>query len=146
MLVPGAKRRRARDRIQDVPLLRGLTSRDLVLLSRYADAVSVDDGHFLARHGDAPNQLLILVRGGAVAETTGSSRRTLGPGDVVGIQILSGGEHAESVIATGAAEVLVIGRRQLAGLLRVAPSFSVALLQYAAERLAQASLSTRTGW
>lgn len=131
----GAKRRRIRGEIRDLPFLRGLTPRDLSFLARYADVAEVGDGRVLVREGAHPAQLLIVVRGRATATSHGFPRRTLCPGDVVGIEMLAGADHPETVVASGRAGVLVIGRRQLTGLLRVAPSFSVALLEYAAAQL-----------
>jgi CRP-like cAMP-binding protein len=145
----GSKRRRARERLRELSLLKRLTDRDISFLSRYADAVEVEDGQVLAREGTAISQVVILVRGSATATMNGFSPQTLRPGDVVGIEILSEVDHLETVVVSEPAEILVIGRRQLAGLLRVAPSLSVALLEYVAgllARRARTEVPTPTAW
>src|SRR5690606_16360457 len=111
------------DMLQQVPLFKGLTNRQLTAVAKVVDHLSVGAGEVLVKEQDFGTRLLIIRQGTAEVRrqgvqsdgSTGAalSRRlaTVGPGDFVGeLSLIDGRRTAASVVAETPLDALVIYR------------------------------------
>lgn len=131
-------------RLEQVPLFRGLSRRDLGVVARTADQLRFREGATLARE-HAPRPQFVVILSGAAEATFGSRPlSTLGSGDHFGeLTLLEGAPQVPTVTALTDVEGLVMGRRQFWGLLNAIPALAVRLtaslgeeLRFAHQRLA----------
>ncbi|MEP6694265.1 MAG: cyclic nucleotide-binding domain-containing protein, partial [Chloroflexota bacterium] len=129
--------------LRHVPLFAELPASDLKQIAAVSGEQLYEDGTFIAREGDAGNELLVIVDG-EIAVVTGERelvRRKRG--DYVGeMAILDGEPRSASLVARGAVRVLRIGRREFETILRERPETSHALLLVLTRRLREVSRAT----
>ena len=126
--------------LRHVPLFADLPPGDLKQIAAVAGEQLYDDGTFIAREGDAGNELLVIVDGevGVVTEDTEIARRKRG--DYVGeMAVLDGEPRSASLVARGTVRVLRIGRRELETILRERPETSHAMLVVLTRRVRELS-------
>ena len=126
--------------LRHVPLFADLPPGDLKQIAAVAGEQLYDDGTFIAREGDAGNELLVIVDGevGVVTEDTEIARRKRG--DYVGeMAVLDGEPRSASLVARGTVRALRIGRRELETILRERPETSHAMLVVLTRRIRELS-------
>jgi len=96
------------------------------------------------REGEA-SEGLYCIRSGCLKRSVGDPQgnrkilEILGPGDLLGVESISGnGVRAAEAVTLEASELCFFHRRDLPDLAKEAPGFAMALAAYAAERLAHA--------
>ncbi len=96
------------------------------------------------REGETPEGLY-CIRSGRLKRSVGDPQgnrkilEILGPGDLLGVESISGnGARAAEAATLEASELCFFHRRDLPELVKEAPGFAMALAAYAAERLAHA--------
>jgi CRP-like cAMP-binding protein len=125
------KRDRKVRRLRSLELFADCTDDELSAIASAADLVSVAAGDVLARHDSSPSAF-VLLEGTAVVDES----LVLAPGTCFGTVALldNDGDDGELRMLTHGV-VLVIGRREFAGLLVAVPSFAMAIAKDLSRRL-----------
>lgn len=126
-------------RLEDAPLFRGLSRRDLALLARRADPVSFEEGAVLSREESPAAEFMVITSG--IGEATLGDERIgiLGPGDHFGeLTLLEGEPHVPTVTALTDVEGFVFGRREFWGVLYAVPAVALRLTARLGENLRRA--------
>ena len=115
--------------LRHVPLFADLPPGDLKQIAAVAGEQLYDDGTFIAREGDAGNELLVIVDGEVGVVTGGAEIARRRRGEYVGeMAVLDGEPRSASLVARGTVRALRIGRRELETILRERPEASHAML------------------
>lgn len=119
-----------------VPLLAGLSKRDLTEVGRLCDEVDLPAGKVIARQGEHAEEFFVIVEGTVAIDRDGKHLRDLAAGDFLGELALLGriGRTATATCST-ACRLLVLGRREFNGMLAQYPTIQTAVLHAVAERL-----------
>jgi CRP-like cAMP-binding protein len=129
--------------LEQIPLFSACTKREMAQVAALTSPSELAAGTILTRQGAAGG--LAFVIGSGRAEVTRDAKRlaTLGPGDVVGeLSLIDGQPRSATVKALTDLEVLEIDGRDLAKLLRKAPSVTRKLLESMAGRLREVDAIT----
>jgi CRP/FNR family cyclic AMP-dependent transcriptional regulator len=122
--------------LAQVPLFAECDKRELQQVAAATIEVSIEPGKVLAREGEAGHECFVIVEGTATITRKGETIASIGAGAVVGeLAPLTGGARTATVTADTAMEVLVIGQRELNGLLDEVPGLAVRLLHNLAARM-----------
>ena len=129
--------------LRQVPLFADLPPGDLKQIAAVAGEQLYDDGTFIAREGDAGNELLVIVDGEVRVVTGGKELARHKRGDYVGeMAVLDGEPRSASLVASGTVRALRIGRREFETILRERPETSHALLLVLTRRVRELSRAT----
>lgn len=129
--------------LQEVPLFRDLSGRQLDQIGHLADEVDVPAGKVLARAGEHGHELFVIVKGQAVARIGQRKAVRLGPGEFFGeMSLVDGGPRSADVEAVTAMRMLVIGRREFWQLLNAAPPVVLKIMSTLSRRVRDAEGST----
>ena len=113
----------------DVPLLRGLSKRDLRRIARLAEVKRCIPGATIFRAGARGDAFYIIVAGNAEARMPDGSTGALHAGDYFGeLSLVDGAPRAADVVCVGELTVVHIERRAFLDLLREEPGIAVVLL------------------
>ena len=124
------------EHLSQVPLFRSLSRRDLQRVARAADELRVEAGRVLTEQGQVGRECFVILDGTAAVRRNGRKVATLGPGDAAGeLSLLDHGPRTATVVAEGPMTVLVIGARELSGLLDEVPAVAKKLLVALAARV-----------
>ena len=117
------------DVLKKVPLLSGLSRRDLDLIARVADEVKVEKGRVLTRQGGLGMEFLLLLEGSARVERDGKVIARLGPGDFFGeMSLIDGKPRSATVIADSPSALLAVQARSFRTLLDTVPGLQKKVL------------------
>jgi CRP-like cAMP-binding protein len=127
------------EHLAEVPLLAGVTRKQLKAIARITEVREVEAGTELTRAGDPGDEFFVLVDGKARVEVSARKRVSLKPGDFFGeISLLDGGPRSATVVTETPARLMVITRRDFARLLAEAPDLNRAVMAVLCRRLRQA--------
>jgi CRP/FNR family transcriptional regulator, cyclic AMP receptor protein len=123
------------EHLRQVPGFRGCSTKQLRLVARLSDELTVPCGTVLLREGSAGREAFLILEG-TVAETRGGDLvASLGTGDIFGeLAALDPGPRDATITATSELKVLVVGPRELSSLIQEVPSFSTWMLTKLARR------------
>lgn len=122
--------------LADVPLFSALSKKDLTLVARRADEVSVDAGRELVREGAHGAEFFVILEGTAKVVKHGRTVARLGPGGSFGeLALLERAPRNASVVAETPMELVLLGQREFVGLIDDVPGFARKLLAGMAVRL-----------
>src|SRR4029453_18215564 len=108
-----------------VPLLSGLTGRELRDIAKATVELTLDEGKEFVTQGGVGREAFIIVEGNADVSRGGQTIAQLGPGDCVGeLALLDPGPPPATVTAATPLTVLVLGPREFAGLLDEVPTLN----------------------
>ena len=126
--------------LRHVPLFAELPPGDLKQIAAVAGEQLYEDGTFIAREGDAGNELLVIVDGEVGVVTGGAEIARRRRGEYVGeMAVLDGEPRSASLVARGTVRALRIGRRELETILRERPEASHAMLIVLTRRVRELS-------
>jgi CRP-like cAMP-binding protein len=118
-----------------VPLFSACSKKELQLVAKSADRVTVPPGKVVVTEGAAGTEFFVILDGQAHVERHGRQVATLGPGGFFGdLALLDRAPRNASVIADSDLEVAKLGQRAFDSLLDH-PGFSKKLLAGLARRL-----------
>lgn len=118
------------DHLSQVPLFAACSKKELGIIAKATDEISLDDGHVLTTQDDRSSEAFVIVSGKATVKRNGRKVADLGPGAMIGqLGLLDRGPRTATVTADGPVEVLVIGPREFAALLDDVPSITHKLLR-----------------
>jgi len=127
--------------LEAVPMFRACSRKQLELVARLADNVSVEAGEVLAREGRIERELFVILDGQAQVTRAGTAVAQLGAGDYFGeLAVLDAGPRDATVTALTDLDVLIIGQREYATMVADVPGLRDALLRGMAKRLRAADL------
>jgi CRP-like cAMP-binding protein len=123
--------------LEQLPLLAGLSRRQLGWASRLTTPIELPAGQVLAQEGERGTEFFIVVRGEVEVVQDGRLVATRGPGSPLGeIALLAGRRRTATLIAQTPVSARVSSRREFSGLLAEVPAVSHRLHATMAERLA----------
>jgi len=124
--------------LTQVPLLAGLSKKELARVSALATRLDLPAGKELTHQGAAGREFMVLLEGEAEVLLDGTSITTLRAGDFLGeIALLEDRPRTATVVATTPVSVDVIGRSEFATLLADHPSIAQQLQATMAVHLAE---------
>jgi len=124
------------DHLAGISLFSALSRKELQLIGRASDEVTVLDGHELVRQGDVGREMFVLVDGTATVKRNGRKVATATPGSAIGeLSLLDRGPRTATVTADGECRLLVLGAREFAGVLDEVPGLAHKLLGALAARV-----------
>jgi CRP/FNR family cyclic AMP-dependent transcriptional regulator len=116
--------------LSNVPLLSGLTSKDLEEVGRLADEVDVREGKVLTTEGESGEEFFVILDGTVAVSRGGRHVRDLGPGDFFGeIALLGNVPRTATVTASSPARLLVLAHREFYSLLSNHPQIQGKILR-----------------
>jgi CRP-like cAMP-binding protein len=119
-----------------VRLLSSCTKAELRKVASASIELELPAGRALVKEGTAGRECFIVVGGTATVKRNGRKIGTLGPGDAVGeLSLLDRGPRTATVVADTPMTVLVLGPRELGGLIDDAPDLTRKLLEALAGRV-----------
>jgi CRP/FNR family cyclic AMP-dependent transcriptional regulator len=119
-----------------VPLLSGLSKRDLGRILAIGKEVEFRTGREIVRAGDQGRDFYLLILGTAELHVPGRRREPLGPGDYFGeIAVLGGGPRSATITATSPVTALRIDRSAFIPLLDTYGSIARKILVVTVQRL-----------
>ena len=127
------------EHLSQVQLFSSLNKKELGLISRAAEVVSVPAGTEIVREGTPGREFYLVLSGQAVVRRKGRKVATLGPGKYFGeLALLDQGPRSASVVADTDMELVLIGQREFLGVLDQVPAVAYKLLVSMATRLRDA--------
>lgn len=137
MRVPGSwGRTRKIELLGGIPLFAACSQRELSQVAALTVPTELKKGTVLTRQGAAGGLAFVIAKGRADVTRNGKSLAKLGPGDVVGeLSLIDGKPRSATVTALSDLEVLELDGRDLAKLMKKAPSVVRKLLESLAQRL-----------
>jgi CRP-like cAMP-binding protein len=121
-----------------VPLLAGLSKKELTQVAQIADEMDVREGTELIREGERGREFIVLVEGTARVTRGGRTLADLKAGGWLGeIALLCDVPRTASVVTTSPTLVLVVTDRAFRDLVQRMPSIAVKVLASVGERLAR---------
>jgi CRP/FNR family transcriptional regulator, cyclic AMP receptor protein len=117
------------EQLETVPLLSSFSKRELSKVARAADEIHVKEGRDVVVEGQVGHECFVILNGEATVSRDGRVIATLRNGDHFGeLALLDGGPRTATVTATTDLDLLVLGQRQLLGLLEELPGLSRKML------------------
>jgi CRP/FNR family transcriptional regulator, cyclic AMP receptor protein len=130
------------EHLAQVPLFSALSRRELALVARRAEDVTVPVGKVLVSEGETGQQFFVIMSGEAKLSRRGRKIATLGPGDSFGeLALLDKHPRNATAVAETPMELVVLGQREFAGLIDDVPGFARKLLSAMAGRLRTADMT-----
>ena len=127
------------EHLAQVGMFSSLNKKELAMVARASDVVSVAPGTEIVREGDFGHEFYLLLQGTATVRRAGRKVAQLGEGDYFGeLALLDRGPRSATVVADGECEILVIGQREFVGVLDQVPAVARKLLASMAARLREA--------
>jgi CRP-like cAMP-binding protein len=123
------------DTLTTVPLFSACSKKELAMVAKSAERVSVPAGKIVVNEGAAGTEFFVIIDGQARVERHGRQVAILGPGGFFGdLALLDRAPRNASVVADSDLEVAKLGQRAFDALLDH-PGFSKKLLAGLARRL-----------
>ncbi|HET9692257.1 MAG TPA: cyclic nucleotide-binding domain-containing protein [Acidimicrobiales bacterium] len=127
------------EHLAGVRLFRSLSPKQIELIAKIADVVTLPAGTKIVTQGDVGHEFYLVVSGAATVERNGEKVASLGEGDYFGeLAVLGHGTRNATVVADGEIELLVIGQREFRTVLDDVPAMAYTILTTMAERLSEA--------
>jgi CRP-like cAMP-binding protein len=125
-----------RDALGDVSLFAACSKRDLQIIARHMQVVSVPEGTVLMREGEHGDAFFVVLEGSARMARGGRRVGEVGPGEHVGeLALLDPAPRSATVTALGPMTVGAIDARTFAAIVRDVPALTIKLLAALARRL-----------
>jgi CRP/FNR family transcriptional regulator, cyclic AMP receptor protein len=115
------------------------SNRDLRMLRKALDEVTVPAGRVLCEEGTIGREFFLIVDGQASVRRGGRKVATLGPGQYFGeLALLDRRPRSATVASDTDMDLLVLGQRQFNGVLEAVPALSRKMMTAMATRLREA--------
>ena len=125
--------------LAQVQMFSSLKKKELRLIARAADVVTVTPGTEIVTQGTPGHEFYLLMSGQASVRRNGRKVATLGPGSYFGeLALLDRGPRSATVLADTEVELAIIHQQEFLGVLNEVPSVSLKLLSSMAARLREA--------
>ena len=122
--------------LRNVPLFSGLSTKELMSLSRLMDEVDLEAGTVMIREGNTGGEFFIVVEGTVEVKRGGRRLARLGPGDYLGeIALIDHGPRTATAIVDTPTRVLVLASREFHSMLASDPRIENKILRTLAARV-----------
>ena len=122
--------------LRQVPLFAGCSTKELVLIAKAGDEVSVPTGHVICDQGQTGREAFVLLTGAATVRRNGKKVAELGPGAVLGeLALLDHGPRTATAVTTQPSTLLVLEARRFSALVLNVPSVGHKMLAALAGRI-----------
>jgi CRP-like cAMP-binding protein len=119
-----------------VPLFSACTKKDLALLARHSEHLTVPAGTRMTTEGRVGYEFYVILDGKASVERDGREVNILGPGDFFGeLSLLDRAPRNATVTAVTDVETVMLGQREFSAALDLVPSLAHKLLIGLARRI-----------
>lgn len=126
-----------------VPLFAACSQKDLKLVAKRAEDISVPAGKVLVSEGDTGTEFFVILEGTAKVTRHSQEITKLGPGSFFGdLALLDRAPRNASVVAETDVELAVLGQREFSALIDEVPGFAHKLLAGLARRLRDADAAS----
>jgi len=133
------------DQLAEVRLFSAFTKKELGLISRASDEVSVPAGKELVRQGAPGHEFFLILEGECSVRRDGRHVATLKDGDYFGeLALLDRGPRNATVVAETPVKLLVLGQREFNGVLDEVPVLAHKMLMIMATRVREADARAAT--
>ncbi len=127
------------EHLRQVRLFSALNGKELSMVAKATDEVSVPAGKVLCEEGRTGHEFFLILDGKAAVSRNGRRVATLGPGDYFGeLALLDRGPRSATVKADTEMTLFVLGQREFSGVLDEIPGLAHKLLTAMAARLREA--------
>jgi CRP/FNR family cyclic AMP-dependent transcriptional regulator len=127
------------DHLSKVRLFAACSNKELGIIGRASDEVSVAPGTELVAEGSSGHEFFLILNGQAAVKRNGRKIATLGPGQYFGeLALLDRGARSATVVSEEPMELLVLGQREFSAILDEVPGLAHKLLSMMAGRLREA--------
>jgi CRP-like cAMP-binding protein len=124
-------------RLRSLPLVEGLSRKEIDRLSRVMDEIDLPEGKELAKEGEFAYEFFIIEEGTASVQRGGERVRELGPGDFFGeIGLLESERRTASVITSSPMRAIVMTGRDFRTMEEELPRVAQQIQEKIRERLA----------
>ena len=124
--------------LSKVPLLAGLSRKDLVQVAQISDEVDLPAGRVLMKQGSYGSEFFVIISGNVRVERDGQVLRELGPGDFLGeLALLGNIARTATATCVDDGRFLVLGHREFHSLLSQYPDIQSTVLHAVAQRMAR---------
>lgn len=131
------------DHLAQVPLFSACSKKELGIIARATDELTLDDGHVLVTQDESAREAFVIVDGKVVVKRNNRKVAELGPGAIIGeLGLLDRGPRTATVEADGPVDVLVIAPREFSALLDDVPSITHKLLRSLAAKVRELDAKT----
>jgi CRP-like cAMP-binding protein len=125
--------------LSHVQMFSSLNKKELGLIARSADVVTVKPGKQIVTQGTPGHEFYLVVSGQATVRRNGRKIATLGPGQYFGeLALLDRGPRSATVTAETEVELAIISQREFLAVLNQVPAVAYKLLVSMASRLREA--------
>jgi len=127
------------DRLKAVPLFSSCSQKELALVARASDELTVAADREVVKEGALGREFFLILEGSVVVRRGKRTVARLGPGQYFGeLALLDDAPRNASVITESPTTLLVLGRREFAATLDSAPPLARKILTQMAHRLREA--------
>ena len=127
------------DQLAQVRLFSACNKKELGLIGKASDEVSVVAGKEIVTEGSTGHEFFLILGGQASVKRKGRKVNTLGAGDYFGeLALLDKGVRSATVVADTDMRLLVVGQREFSGVIDEVPGMAHKLLTTMAARLREA--------
>ena len=127
------------DQLGRMWLFSACNKRDLQLIGRASDEVTVEKGKALTEEGKPGHEFYLILGGQASVKRGNRKVATLGPGQYFGeLSLLDKGPRTATVVADTDLRLLILGQREFNGLLDEVPGLAHKVLRTMSARLREA--------
>jgi CRP/FNR family cyclic AMP-dependent transcriptional regulator len=131
--------------LRGVPLLTGLSDKQLRVLAGQAKEVPFSAGKVICKEGDIGVGLHIILEGETKVQVRGRTRRRMGAGTFFGeIALLDGGPRSATVVAETDGRLLSIPFWNFKSVIKEYPAIALKMLEEVAGRLRDSNSSVQT--
>ena len=133
------------DTLSTVPLFSACSKKELAMVAKSAEPVSVPAGKVVVNEGAAGTEFYVILEGQARVERHGRQVAILGPGGFFGdLALLDRAPRNATVVAETPMTVLVLAQREFNDVLDAVPGLAHKMLKSMAGRLREADARSVT--
>lgn len=124
------------DHLKSVPLFAGLNKKQLQLIAKSADEITLASGTVLVDQGQTGREAFLVLDGKVGVKRNGRKVATLGAGAIVGeLALLDHGPRTATAVCETDCTVLVVDRRNFLSIVESSHTLTSRLLEYLASRI-----------
>jgi len=129
--------------LKEVPLFAGLSRKELEIVAKGSDELSVAAGTIIVDQGQTGREAFLILSGTVTVKRNGRKVTTLEAGNLVGeLSLLDHGPRTATVVCDTDCTFLVVDQRHFLGIVLASPSLTTKLLATLAGRIREFDKST----